>query len=253
MKWILKNIALAIVFVVGILLLTNFLLGVLTQHNKVVTVPDFTNQTFSEAKYNAGKVGVRVEIADSVFVRRMKRGVVFTQNPPAGTEVKKGRRIFLTTNAKVAKEVKMPLVAGYSMRQAKAELMSRGLSLGKLIYVNDIATNNVIKQLYNNHEIKAGTPVESGSRIDLVVGLNPEDGRTYAPNVVGMKYLRAVDAVQDYSLNVAKTIFDDGIKTYTDSLNAVVYKQQPATSTVPLTMGSGVTLYLGDESKVAKK
>lgn len=249
----LRNIILAVVFVAAVLILTNVFLNLVTQHGKEITVPDFTNQTFSEAKYNAGKAGVRVEIADSVYVRRLKRGVVFSQNPPAGTQVKKGRRIFLTTNAKVAKEIKMPFVAGYSMRQAKAELMSRGLSVGKLIYVDDIATNNVIKQLYNNHEIKAGTPIESGSKIDLVVGLNPEDGRTYAPDVIGMKYMRAVDAIQNYSLNVAKVEFDKGIKTYTDSLNAVVYKQSPASSSAtPLAMGSGVDLYLGDESKLKK-
>jgi len=248
-NWIVKNILLAIICVVAILVLSNLFLNLVTRHGKVVTVPDLTNQTYSEAKYNAGKLGLRVEVADSVYVRRMKKGVVFTQNPAPGVSVKKGRRIFLTTNAKAAKEIKMPLVAGYSMRQAKAELSSKGLTLGKLIYIDDIATNNVIRQLYNGHEIKAGTPIESGSKIDLVVGLNPEDGRTYAPDVVGMKYLRAVDVVQDYSLNIAKTIFDEGIKSYTDTINAVVYKQLPASSTVPLTMGSGVTLYLGKEEE----
>ena len=55
-----------------------------------------------------------------------------------------------------AKKVSMPNLVGYSMRQAKAELNSRGLSLGKLIYVSDIATNNVLKQIYRNREIRPG-------------------------------------------------------------------------------------------------
>ena len=141
----------------------------------------------------------------------------------------------------------MPLLVGYSMRQAKAELSSRGLNLGRLIYVNDIATNNVLKQLYNSREIAAGTQIESGSFIDLMVGLNGEENRTYAPDVKGLKYLRAVDAVHDNSLNIGKLNFDKQVKTYSDSLNAVVYKQSPSVSGGPLTMGAAVSLWLTTE------
>ena len=147
----------------------------------------------------------------------------------------------------------MPLLVGYSMRQAKAELASRGLNLGRLIYVNDIATNNVLRQLYNSREIAAGTQIESGSVIDLMVGLNSEDNRTYAPDVKGLKYLRAVDAVHDHSLNVGKLNFDKQVKTYSDSLNAVVYKQAPTQAGGPLTMGAAVSLWLTiDEGKIAE-
>ena len=229
-NWIVRNIILAVLFVAAILVLASIGLGAITQHNKEIDVPDFTNMTFEEAKYNAERVGLKVEIADSVFVRRMKKGAVFTQYPKGGSRVKKGRSIQLTTNAKTAKEVTMPLLVGYSMRQAKAELASKGLNLGRLIYVNDMATNNVLKQLYNSREIKAGTQIESGSYIDLMVGLNSEDNRTYAPNTIGLKYLRAVDAVHDNSLNIGKLHFDKGVKTYSDSLNAVVYKQSPTSA-----------------------
>ena len=147
----------------------------------------------------------------------------------------------------------MPLLVGYSMRQAKAELSSRGLNLGRLIYVNDIATNNVLKQFNNSREIAAGSKIESGSVIDLMVGLNSEDNRTYAPDLKGLKYMRAVDAIHDNSLNVGKLNFDKQIKTYSDSLNAVVYKQSPSISGGPLTMGAAVSVWLTtDEGKIAE-
>jgi len=246
-NWIVKNLIWAVVFVAAVVLVVNISLGLLTQHGKEITVPDFTNMTFREARETGQRAGVRVEVIDSVYVRRMQRGAVFTQNPVAGSRVKKGRRVLLTINAVVPKKVTMPSLVGYSMRQAKAELSSRGLYLGRLIYVSDIATNNVLRQLWHDHEIKPGTPVESGASIDLVVGLNSEDSRTYAPDVVGLKYLRAVDAVHDNSLNVTKLNFDSAVRDYTDSLNAVVYKQSPATLDVPLTMGSGMTLWLTTE------
>jgi hypothetical protein len=66
-----------------------------------------------------------------------------------------------------------------------------------------------------------------------------------------MKYARAVDAVHDNSLNVARVTFDDSVKSYSDSLNAVVFRQSPAASSAPLGMGGTVSLsFTLDESKL---
>lgn len=243
-NWIVRNLVLAVVFVIAVVLGVNILLGVITQHNREYTVPDFTNMTVAEASLAARDAGLKAVVQDSVFVRRMKRGAVFMQTPKGGSHVKKGRTVRLTINAMNAKEVSMPLLVGYSMRQAKAELASKGLTLGRLVYVNDMATNNVLKQLCGEREIAAGTPVESGTAIDLIVGLSADDSRTYAPDVVGMKYIRAVDAVHDNSLNVTRLYFDSEIRSYSDSLDAVVYRQRPGKESGALTMGSGVTLWL---------
>lgn len=243
-NWVVRNLLAAAFFLLVLVLAVNFLLGLVTRHGKEVAVPDFTNMTLSEARYAASRAGIRVEVGDSVYVRRMKKGAVFTQNPKPGARVKRDRRILLTTNAVEAKKVSVPDLVGLSMRQAKAELASRGLSLGRLIYVSDMATNNVLRQLWRNQQVAPGRQVESGSRIDLLVGLNAEDGRTFAPDVRGMKYLRAIDAVQDNSLNVGHLTFDPEIKTYGDSLNAVVYEQRPASAAIPLTMGAEVSLRL---------
>ena len=244
-NWIVRNILGAAAFVLGLVLVVNIILAVFTQHGKTYPVPDMTNLSVKEAGAIAGKSGLRVEVADSVYVRRMKRGAVFSQNPKPGSEVKKGRKVSLTINSVLPKKVTMPSLVGFSMRQAKAELSSRGLNLGKLIYVNDMATNNVLRQLCHNRQIEPGTEIESGTSIDLVVGLNSTDNVTYIPDVMGLKYLRAVDAIQDNSLNVGGVLFAPSIVNYSDSLNAVVVRQSPSAETeAPLPMGSSVTLYL---------
>lgn len=243
-NWIVRNILLAVLFVLGIVFAVNLLLGVVTRHNRTVVVPDMTNMTLNEARYEASKAGLRVEIGDSVYVRQMKKGVVFSQNPKAGSRVKKDRRILLTTNAVNAKKVSMPSLVGCSMRQAKAELASKGLFLGRMTYIEDIATNNVLKQLFRNREIKSGAMVESGSSIDLVLGLDPEQVSTYAPDVTGMKFLRAVDIIQDNSLNLGRAVFDKSVVSYSDSLNAIVYKQVPEASELPLDRGTEISIYL---------
>ena len=248
-NWIVRNLLGAIIFFAALLLAATVLLGIVTHHGQTIEVPDLTSMSVDAARRQASKKSLKVEVIDSIYVRRMERGAVYSQNPKPGALVKKGRRIMLTINAMNAKKVSVPNLVGYSMRQAKAELNARGLALGKLMYVNDIATNNVLKQFYRNREIRPGRQVESGSEIDLQVGLNSSDNLTYVPNVKGMKYLRAVDAVHDNSLNLGRVVFDKTVKNYSDSLNAVVYKQTPEASRSPLLMGSDVTIHLSLDIK----
>jgi beta-lactam-binding protein with PASTA domain len=242
--WVLKNLAGAVLFFIALAVVANVLLAVFTHHGKVIQVPDMVGLSVREADHVADTAGVRIEVVDSIYVRGMAKGSVYKQNPSAGANVKKGRRIMLTINATVPKRVTMPNLVGYSMRQAKAELSSRGLLLGKLIYVDDIATNNVLKQQQNGRDVRPGSSVESGSDIDLVVGLNTSDNRTYIPNVMGMKYVRAVDVVHENSLNVSSLIFDSSVRNYNDTINSVVYRQSPGASQAPTQMGSSVSLYL---------
>ncbi len=254
LRWILTNIILAIIFLVAVVVLAVVLLNSLTRHGDELVVPDMTNMSVSEAEQVAANVGIRVEVTDSVYVRRMERGAVYKHDPKPGAHVKKGRRIMLTINAVTPKQVSMPNLVGYSMRQAKAELLSRGLLLGKLSYMDDIATNNVLSQLWRNSEIAPGTMVESGTAIDLVVGLNTKEESsclTLIPCVVGRRYMSAVDAVQDNSLNVSKLHFDSTVQDYSDSLNAKVYNQIPFDFNTLFRLGSEVDLYLTtDESKI---
>lgn len=243
-NWIVRNIMWACIIVVVLIVGAVIFLDVITKHNKELSVPDFSNLTVAEAEALAAQSNMRVEVTDSVFVKRMKKGAVYRQSPSAGSRVKDGRRIILTINALNAKKVTMPNLIGYSMRQAMAELQSRGLVLGKLIYVKDIATNNVLKQLRGNREISPGVLIESESVIDLVVGLNSSDNETYVPDVVGLKHISALDAVHGSSLNVRNLRFDSTVKNYDDSLSAIVYKQSPTPSEHAVKMGEDVTLYL---------
>ena len=155
-NWIVRNLLTAFIIAAVLIVGAMIFLNVATKHNQELMVPDFTNMTVAEAEVAAAQAGMRVEVTDSVFAKRMKKGAVRDQNPAPGSKVKDGRRISLTINALNAKKVTMPNLVGLSMRQALAELQSRGLVLGKFIYVEDMATNNVLRQLKGNREIAPG-------------------------------------------------------------------------------------------------
>ena len=251
-NWILKNLLGAVVLVIALLIGISVGLNVVTRHGKTVTAPDFTNLNLEEATKVARENGVGVKVTDSVFVRRLGAGIVYRQSPKAGATVKKGRSIFLTINSIVPKKVIMPNLVGYSVIEARAELQNRGLNLGRLNYTRDIATNYVLGQKCNGREVQPGDLIVSGSNIDLTVGLSNEESTTTVPRVIGMKYVRAVDAIYDKYLNVGRVRFDSGITTYADSTAAVVYRQDTEGTT--RTLGSPVNLYLTlDPEKVPQQ
>ena len=241
-NWIVRNLLLAAAVVVGLLLVAQVGLSLLTRHNRTVTVPDFTNMTVAEAHEVARDAHVGVKGTDSVFVRRLGAGLVYRQSPKAGATVKKGRSIFLTINSIVPRKVVMPNLIGYSLNEARAELNNRGLALGKLNYTQDIATNNVLRQTVRGRNVRAGDLVISGSDVDLTLGLSREERPTVVPRVIGQKYVSAVDALHDRYLNVGRVRFDSDVRSYADSVNAVVYRQDGLGQT--RTYGSAINLYL---------
>lgn len=247
--WLVRNLlAMAIIGVVMLVGAMVFL-NVATQHNKELEVPDFRGMTVEQAVAAAENAGIRVEVIDSVYSQR-NRGKIKSHTPAAGVMVKKGRRVLLTVNAVNARKVTVPNLVGYSLRQAMPELDQRGLELGRLIYRDDIATNNVLQQQYKGRPVTAGAQVEAESVIDLVLGLNSSDSETMIPSVLGKDEKSAIRTLHDSYLNVRKVIFDKDVQTWEDSLNAQVYKQNPEPSELPVGMGADVTIYLKKAAEV---
>ncbi|MDP3453565.1 MAG: PASTA domain-containing protein [Bacteroidales bacterium] len=251
-NWIIRNLIFAALAVFLILLCTILFLKFITRHNKELKVPDFSGMTVEAATSIAKRESLRLEITDSVFLPRMGRGEIFRQNPAAGSFVKKNRRVLLTINSIQPKKVNMPSVTGFSLRQAKAELSARQLTVGRLIYIEDMATNNVLSQKYKGVYIPAGTPVESESEIDLELGLSPANNMTSIPAVTGFSLTTAKDIIIDNSLNVGRLVFDESVKSYSDTITSFVIRQIPEpTLNLSHILGSRVDLVLSiDKSKI---
>lgn len=244
-SWIVRNLIAGALLVVSLLIITIATLKIITRHNRELEVPNFSGISLAEAKQIAKQKSLRVDVTDSVFIPRMARGEVFRQNPIAGSRVKKNRRVLLTINSLQPKMVAMPSITGYSLRQAKAELAAKQLKVGTLIYVSDIATNNVLGQLYKGRELTPGSPIEIESEIDLRVGMSSESNKTTIPSLIGYSLATAKDILIDNSLNIGQLHFDNSVKNYGDTLSSFVVKQLPPPSEDQNTiLGSRVTLYL---------
>ena len=226
-RWFLKNLIAAAIVIVGLTLAAQLFLSIRTRHGQEIEVPDFTSKTLDEAAVMASRSNFRLDVTDSVFMSRLPRGSIYSQKPAPGSKVKEGRRILLTINATQMKKVSMPDLVGLSLRQARTQLQEKGLVVGKLTYREDIATNNVLEQTYRGKKIAPGKKIECENHIDLVLGLDPNNSTTYIPHLIGYSFGVAFDNIIDNSLNLGKVRYDETVKTYSDTLSAIVYTQDP--------------------------
>lgn len=247
-NWISKQVYIIAATLLIVCVIVSYCLKLITRHSQELEVPSFIGMSVEQANKIANENNLKLEVTDSVHIPRVAKGSIFKQNPMPGSHVKKGRRIILTINALATKQVKMPSLVGYSLRQAQSELSAQQLKIGKLIYEEDIATNNVLSQLYKGRKIEAGRMIPTGSEIDLVLGLNSDDSGTIVPNLKGKTYQYVKEYLTDHSLNVGKMIFSKDIKTYSDSLEAIVYKQEPTPENHNrIEMGTPVSVWLSKD------
>ncbi|MCI1779382.1 MAG: PASTA domain-containing protein [Bacteroidales bacterium] len=243
--WDLLKLAAALALTIFLIF---FSLKIITRHNEEFELPSFVNMQLADAGVLANKLHLKLEVTDSVYIPRLRPGIITRQLPAAGNKVKKNRRIILNINAFVPKKVKMPSLVGFSLRQAAAELASAQLKVGKLIYVHDIATNNVLEQYYYGHPVAPGTPVNYFGKIDLELGMNAKDSTTTVPCLSNIPYAKIKQRLIEASLNMGKIFFDKTVKNYNDSLKARVIRQIPDTTSGPVRLGTEITLYFSGKT-----
>ncbi len=242
-KPFLKNLIFAILLVIILLFGSFYSLNLITHHGEGLSVPDFTGMTIKQVTKEAKNKNLRFNVIDSVFNAPGKKGTVFSQNPPANFKVKEGRTILLTVKTFNPQRIPMPDFTGVSLIQAKADIETYGLKIGKLKYIPDIATNNVLEQMYRGKPISPGTLIEKNSIIDLVLGLGKSNKITIVPDLNGLTFNDATQNTADHSLNIGILIYDHTIESSQDTTNAIIWKQSPGKNT-QITIGSPIDIWL---------
>lgn len=236
---------------VAIVLLSSLLMNIITRHGTHRQVPNFTGVKISQAQRMAKASKLEIIINDSLFVPAYEGGIVLDQLPKGGVEVKAGRKVYVTINSFKEKMVKVPYVAGRSLRQAKNMLEVAGLGIEKLIYEEDIATNYVLGEYVGVEQVteESDVEIEMGSGVILKVGVQPEKNTAIVPKAIGQGLQAAKSRLWEQGLNVGTVHFDEGIDLLTQK-SAKVYRQSLGHNSLT-TLGSQVDLWLTlDEEKV---
>ncbi len=252
-KDFLKQLGIAVGAAFLILFLTFQMLAFFTHHGDSLSVPDFSGSTLKEANNIADENDLRIEISDSVYNAPGRKGTIIAQTPPPDFKVKKGRTIHVVIKTLNPEQIDMPDITGVSLIQAKADIETYGLRIGKLKYVPDIATNNVLEQMYKGKPIAPGTRIEKYSKIDLILGLGKAGSLVAAPNLIGSNKSQAIKKATDNSLNIGALLFDESVITTEDTASAIIWKQSPTTNRQVM-MGSSIDLWFTlDSTKISKQ
>ncbi|MFM2284718.1 MAG: hypothetical protein RLZZ543_215 [Bacteroidota bacterium] len=199
------------------------LLNVYTKHGDEVEVPNFEGIYIKDLDKFVEGHNVRYEIVDSIYNLDQAKGTVADQDPEPGSKVKPDRVIYLTVNAMLNQKVAMPNLVDLSLRQASSLLETYGLKVGVLRYVEGLPP--VMKQLYKGAPIKAGTFIDKGSSIDLVLGRGNGGGLIPVPDVIGMTLSDARLYLTERQLVLGRIVPDI---MDNDTINARVYRQNPS-------------------------
>ncbi len=228
----------ALLLIIVIISVTFLVLRIRTNHGEAFSVPDFTGLTIAQSEELGKEKNLRIEIIDSVYSGPGRRGKVIDQNPPPDFKVKSNRKIFLTIKSVFPRIIKMPDFIYSTLIQAKADIETYGLRIGKLSYEPSIYDNVVLKQKYKNIEITAGMPIPQGAEIELVLGRSQNMGSTITPDLYDLTKEDAELEAAEFMLNIGSVIYDETVISYSDSINAKVRKQRP---------GKGIRFQPGDE------
>ncbi|MFI3304609.1 MAG: PASTA domain-containing protein [Rikenellaceae bacterium] len=207
-----------------------------TRHGVRRTVPDLQALTIDAAERLAERYDLMLVVNDSLYAPAYERGTVLDQLPAEGTVVKPGRAIYVTINATQQKMVDVPYVAGRSLRQAKNMLDVAGLTIERLNYQPDLATNYILSQSYDGKMVRANSNLRApiGSGIVLNVGVSEDNNETPMPLVVGQSLYAAKSALWGAGLNVESVEMEYGIDQSNIDLSIVMWQSIPPDSTLRL-------------------
>jgi beta-lactam-binding protein with PASTA domain len=141
--------------------------------------------------------------------------------------------------------VAVPDLVGLPRRQALSLIATAGLEVGQLNYVPDLTVDFVLRQTLHGRDIAPGDSVQKGMVIDLVLGRGLSSQRTPIPLLTGRTLEQARNEILGSSLNLGAYVFDATVTRAEDSLNAVVYKQNPEYGRdASVQLGSAVYIWL---------
>ncbi|MBI1305871.1 MAG: PASTA domain-containing protein [Bacteroidetes bacterium] len=176
---ILKTLLFLGIVTAVLLIGTYFFLNFYTNHDDpLVQVPDIEGVRIDKALRMLEEEGFDYEVTDTMYRDGVPLLSVIDQNPVAGSEVKKGRKVYIVLNSKDVPNVEMPDLAGHTgFGQAVTILKSKGLDLGRKISmplenIMDPDSEPVLEQRIHGDStaVAPGKSIKRHTKIDLVVG-----------------------------------------------------------------------------------
>ena len=230
---------------VVVLLGTFFLLRWYSQPSAEREVPTLEGMTKTEAQESLEALGLEAVWQDSIYSSTGKPGAVVEQHPPAGSSVKAGRKILLTTFRITPPSEGIGVEEGQDAKLAERLLTTRGFAMTVKEEANSLLAGKVIRVEHAGKAVASDASFPRGSSLTLVVGVvGAKDVRV--PWLMGLSLKDAKGVLNRRNLALGHVGYADDIITALDTSLAVVVSQDETPAEVPyVNEGSAIDLYLG--------
>ena len=143
--------------------------------------------------------GFNPMISDTTFNEKYPVGTVILQKPEPDKVVKVGRRVYLYISGGEP-VIKVPVLIGKSLRDAKFALERLGLNLGKV----DSVTSNNPRDMIFDQQYAEGTQLKKGDDVGVSLSIGEGVGVILVPDLIGKSLTEAEKILADNQLKIGK-------------------------------------------------
>ena len=164
------NILAIVILVLLLAIGVRFGLDYYTLHGESIVVPNVIHKQYDDAVDIMDKVGLKIEVTDTGYVKDLPPDCILEQSPVGGKRVKSTHVIYVTINAASAPSLVIPdIIDNNSLREAQAQLLSMGFKVGEPEYIPG-EKDWIYGILVNGKHVQAGDRVPADAVIVLQVG-----------------------------------------------------------------------------------
>lgn len=146
-----------------------------TNHGDKVEVPNVKKKTFKAAKHDLHKMGLEIQVTDTMYLKNLPADIILEQMPNPGKTVKPGRIVYVVINAGHSPIRAIPeIVDNSSAREAKAKLLALGFKRVELQYVPG-EKEWVYGLKCDGKAVKNGDKVSVDKKLVIIVGDGTRD------------------------------------------------------------------------------
>ncbi len=196
-------VAVAIFFILGILLANFIIMPLLVHKGEEIEVPNVCNLPLDEALKQLKQENLEGVVTERRYDPIIESGNIIIQEPLPGAKVKKGRIINLTVSLG-PETIKVPYLTGVGLEKAKLILKNLGLLIDTVdsLYSDSIPAGMIIKTVP-----EAGTEIHKGEKIKIVLS---KGIIIRMPNLQGKKLAEAREILKKLGLELAEVEMVEG-------------------------------------------
>ena len=195
---ILKITALGLTFLMAAGAGAYLTLTLIVKSEDTVIVPALVGKDVVSALELLSDLHLNTKVTGSEYSSEFPKNHVTYQEPEAGAEIKKDRDVRIIIS-KGAKNILMPNLVTLSSQQARMIMEENDLGRGHLshTYSRKVEEDHVIV-----HAPKAGSRINRGTQVDLLVSLGPRPIKHVMPDLTGQPLDQALLFIEKIGLSV---------------------------------------------------